>query len=373
MKEDEPKRLGRFLKKGSTLTKSVSVSEFSFKEISVTNLTYPDNANANIIHAWLHEKEEIDDFVRRNKKVFEDFQDSNMRPSVLKPRDFTHDWLEERKKARKRNSNHFIDEDEFEMALLEEEESEQAEQVKDKDKEQKNENEEDNKDQEDAVESDHEEDAVESLVSLQKPSPSESVGEAIFAFKMEQKEPSQNNVTEAFQEMKPEQLADKEDSRRDEGYSAGFQEGLLAGKEQAIEEEKEKIDAIEKWTASFKSHLEAMPKEILAKSQKNFLDVAGAICEGILEKKINEDVGNFEKLVQEVLKKSFGDMKVTIKVSPQMYEKLVLKENKYGFIQDESLTKDQFKIESEGGIVRSDIHEVVKTMLENMDLHLFSE
>ncbi len=391
MKEDQPKRLGRFLKKTSPLMKSVSVVEFPLKEISITQLTYPDNPYSNVIHSWLHEKKEIDDFVKKNRKVFDDFQDPNMRAAVIKPRDFTYDWLEERKKARKRSSTNFSDEDEFEMALLDEEEdqerkvpddSKQKSKAKKKSEEDEEDSDLDDEEASDEKEEHEEEDAaLESLASLQKSEPAGKgqFDQAIRGFvpgeegapllqKGAAQEPKREEAKEEPPALAPQAIAAEEEKTFEQGY----QEGLALGEEQGLAKAQENAKALEDSILALKARLEAMPREMMEKSEKNFHDIASAICEALLEKKIDDEEGAFEQIVKKVVKQSFADLTVTVRISKAMFDKLSQVAKESGNWQaDETLSGDEFKIEAEGGVVRSDVRKVVKNLLDNMHLKPF--
>jgi hypothetical protein len=69
MQTDGKKRLGRFIKRGSSILEKVSLNEFSFDDISNVKTILPDNTRKTVIHAPYHETNDLESAVKPFRKI----------------------------------------------------------------------------------------------------------------------------------------------------------------------------------------------------------------------------------------------------------------------------------------------------------------
>jgi flagellar biosynthesis/type III secretory pathway protein FliH len=113
---DGPKKVGRFIKKGSKVLGKVALTEFSFQEICAAPVVSHDNQSRSIIHSKFHEPVHLEKNVQAPEKFDADLQNENQRRPLLRPLDFTRDW-ERDKKLRKSRHARLGDEDEIDYEM----------------------------------------------------------------------------------------------------------------------------------------------------------------------------------------------------------------------------------------------------------------
>lgn len=111
MQTDGKKKLGRFIKKGSSILNKVSLNDFSFDDISSVNTILPDNTKKSVIHAPYHESEDLETAVRPFRRMDQDLLAPHQKRPVITPLDFSKDWENEHRS--RNNRSHFSDDDEF--------------------------------------------------------------------------------------------------------------------------------------------------------------------------------------------------------------------------------------------------------------------
>lgn len=111
MQTDGKKRLGRFIKKGSSILDKVSLNDFSFDDISNVKTILPDNTRKSVIHAPYHETEDLQSAVKPFRKIEQDLLPPHLKRPVITPLDFSKDW--EKEHRARHNRSHFGDDDEF--------------------------------------------------------------------------------------------------------------------------------------------------------------------------------------------------------------------------------------------------------------------
>lgn len=111
MQTDGKKKLGRFIKGGSSILDKVSLHDFSFDDISNVKTILPDNTRKSVIHAPYHETEDLDSAIKPFKRIEQELLPAHMKRPVITPLDFSKDW--ERDNRARQNRNQLLDEDEF--------------------------------------------------------------------------------------------------------------------------------------------------------------------------------------------------------------------------------------------------------------------
>ena len=104
------KKKGRFIKKGDPIAKVLTISDFDLMEICDTAVTYADNINANVIHNKLHDRDDLQGNVRQSQEIDTVFEPAEFRP-VIKPLDFTQEWIKQKKQLHSRHSRLDDDDD----------------------------------------------------------------------------------------------------------------------------------------------------------------------------------------------------------------------------------------------------------------------
>lgn len=379
-------RKGRFLKKNGSLYRICKIAEYDFESISEIDVIYPDNPKGNIIHERLHRRQDIEKSLNPNNVINENLEDKNMRAPIIMPRDFTDDWLEEKRKAKRRSSKKYEDEDEFEMALEEEEQrrkkvlktnASQAnkEEIKDENFKPLDVSE---IEQETSSSNNSDDSAkVDGLKQLQIPQlesnqPMEIVGKAIKDMSHQiSPEPnsSDENMQLAEQSFDFEKLAE-------EAKEVGFAQGYEEGEKKALQENQTKLEKQEQILKQLTEEMQKKKKEILKHTQNQFEQLVGAVTEAIVGKELIKDPNQLSKLLQRAIDESIEDDSFKIYVSKKVFDLLSQNENnplKDNLFIDENLKDFNFRIDSNLSSVESGLRDIVSDLLKKADIDLFSE
>jgi flagellar biosynthesis/type III secretory pathway protein FliH len=108
---------GRFIKGSDPLVQSLSLVDFSFREICEAAFIETDNERRSVIRPDLHEPESIDYGVRPSEAMQKDLRPAEQVRPVLRPIDFTADWEKQKARATARRQSRLEDEDEFDVEL----------------------------------------------------------------------------------------------------------------------------------------------------------------------------------------------------------------------------------------------------------------
>lgn len=419
------KRKGKFLKKDSPLMEKVKIQRFNFAEIRKSKVLYPDNPSYNIFYKKFQQGDNVEKTVSLSARIFEDLQGAGMKAPVIFPRDFTADWIEEKKKLKRRSAHKNIDDDEFEMAIEEEERkareeetlvNEYRESVTKKQQKPRNETkpvdtqqtapQEDNSTGDQSTADEHEPNAEEKLKSLQssfsEAASMEDMGKAIRDFSHQggethplktikegdETEPKADEfvptpITAEDQpqeaEMMDDQSMDDEQARHEvfeQAHQKGYEQGLRKGKEEAIlaaqQETQSMIDSLNKSLAS----LGDLNRKILEKAQDNFAEISSALSEALIGKAINLDPSLFKKIIDKAIADGIGEQEYRIKVSPKLLtdlKNLGIADIDERWHEDPSVEDGQFVVESDEMKISNNLKDIIDSMLSRLDLNLFEE
>lgn len=406
------KRKGRFLKKGTRLFDLVEVEDYNFSKIrEYKSSVYPDNPNFNIIHKRFHEESEISKKVLDGEKKFDELIAKNLRNQVIRPRDFTSDWIEEKKKAKRRSANKEFDEDEFEMQM-EEEEYKMIHQVEENDDDDDDEVDSDNgtdrheiNDANEVSDSSHASDDLNQKLSNMNEMTRQS--QASFDDLKREEVSGFKNVEDAIQSFSsteknsiPGEPAYSGFEHKPDGPAKSFPSDLnqdIDGKLRTIElkeqelnkkmndlehqrkELAQEIDSFRKTSKQFEekvAEVKNLRKDSLGKAQENFYQITEALSEAIFQKSINLNPSLFKNLVDKIIRdSSFGDQ-YRVKVNPIFLEtfKSYLPEDQTSLWQaDDNVAEGEFVVENENSSIKSDLKQIVKEMLSDIDLDIFQE
>ncbi|MFK7827389.1 MAG: FliH/SctL family protein [Oligoflexales bacterium] len=417
------KRKGKFLKKDSPLMEKVKIQRFNFSEIRKSKVLYPDNPSYNIYYKKFQQPEHIDKTVALSGKIFEDLQGKGMKAPVIFPRDFTADWIEEKKKMKRRSAHKNFDDDEFEMAIEEEERKareeenlveEYRERISKKDhpsdsikENEKISNQEIYQNKEESnPDSDPESNTEENLKSLQS-GPAETtsmqdMGEAIRNFshsgvesnplKTIKDEGQPEDVSQG--DFVPTPITEEQQAKREnestydmdqeqekhnifeQAHEKGYEEGLRKGKEEAIfaaqQETQSMIDSFHKSLTNLKD----LNRKILEKAQDNFTEISSALSEALIGKAIKIDPSLFKNIIDKAIAEGIGDQDYRIRVSPKLLgelKKLGINDIDDRWQEDPSIEEGQFVVESDEMKISNNLRDIINTMVGNLDLNLFEE
>lgn len=377
---DGPKKKGKFFKNGASVLKKVKIQDYNFSSFTKRQVAVHDNLFSSIIHSKLHEESELKRSIQSLATFDSDFEVYNKR-SIIFPKDFTHEWEEQKK----RNKRH--DEESEDDIFLEfgEEDNNSGPALKPTPKptlkpdnlaavlpqapealsislnpegfappEDKPVNQ-----AHDKKTSNHE-DKLKSLQSLT--SDRKGILEILDETKHEEPARDIDSIADA--------KVDEELATRsfDEGKEQGFLEGKIQA-EKDFSAQALKLDKV-------MEELMGLKKSILDNTQENFHEIVKGLCEAIFERESRLNPEVFLDLIRKVVASSVGKTQFTIKLNPEDFERLSALE--LGNLKDKISANPEiepfaFKIESHLGSMSGDIKQIVNQFLEESNLRLFDE
>ncbi len=423
------KIIGRYLKKGSATIDKVKITPFKFDSLTDAAVIYSDNAKRNIIHADLHEPSELAEAVVSPKEMNTELVDPSLKPQIFFPRNFTKDWAEDRRKQKKRGQTNFDEDEEIDQNgdqgdRHNQEFAEQAESdsvsanettyhsepssLTDKlEREMKASASSDftpglgdHRNPTGQTPAPHGKSDFDALANLQNPgrmsidASMALVGNAIKEMALsDQKQPQtekhafipvdlqglQNGEQledSALEEYGRQRLRAEIDVEaiKNEAQAQGYEAGFRVGEERATLQYREKINSLFENVNSLIEELSGLKRDILEQVQENFFEISQAMCEALIERAIHLDPTVFSGILHRAISEAVEGDAIKIRVSPKMAD-LLLKIESNGkadnIVADNSLRDDEFKIDSNLGVVDASIRNIIKDLLEKADLDLF--
>lgn len=428
------RKKGKFIKKDSLVYNKIKVERYNFSEIRKYSVLYPDNQNYNIIHERLHDPEEIDATIKSMSKIDDDLMSKNQKAPVIFPRDFTSDWMEEKRKTKKRNAHKDIDDDEFEMAMEEEDEEEREQLARSKAamernhrSDGKNKQESDKNPADEAVSSDHssgDQKTKSALEDLHAPQLAESSGHMIrippesiekagaelrkfnqdlsyedkkqpetltegllseeahdeshdqsALFSHQDKIPSELNPeksTHSSEDSVYETFDSSEVTKKsyNEGYQAAMKEAEENIRSSIRKEYEEQFHTL----TQAAGQLENLRKDILVQAQDNFLEIVGALSEAVFDKVLKIDPASVKAIVNKAIVEGMDRDHIKIRMNPDLFESsehVFSEDDHIKVLRDDALKKGEIMIESGDITVRNTIKDMITQMLSTVDLELY--
>lgn len=415
------RRKGRFIKKTDPLRKGMSISDFNLMDICETEITYADNLASNIIHSKLHLQESIEAGVKASQEIENIFEPAEYRP-VIKPLDFTQEWIKQKSRMTNRQSRHDDDDDvdaemeniakklksKFSKQLEKQEKASALEEIKEIGHSLKFEESIDsqpssildtlgqelqpNIDQQDASQNIGEE------IRDTKPTaqePMKHVADAINEIAPNQviEEPLNTNhelpsvpvsnhktIEEDFVPLSPDKntpplVSEKEKQEiLESAKSKGYEDGYKIGEEKAMIVIQDRVNIILNEFASIMSEIEGMKSNILLSAQDNFRVVCQSMMESLLQKEFSLNASSFEAMVERAIAEAVPDDEFKVLVSQETYERVkddIGDSLKTKLKVDQSIEDSNFKIESKLSVVDGNISQIIDDLLEQADLNLF--
>lgn len=402
MIKDGQKRVGKFFKKGHHILKTVSLLDYSFEEIRNSPVIDFDNINRSIIHTKLHEPEEVESAVQKHVSFDNSLLDPNQQNPVIFPADFTKDWQAE-KVNRKRRIMGFDDEDDYDFENAQRLEFgfgvplAQQEPVIAK---------------------------VEPIVeSFSEPMPPPAPAEAppppveqnlsqmgkldvmtkalkeIMETEPESKakvttpvDPAEfvpmntaatgENVVEQVAPPTPtpkvvqtEELGRELETLKQEASQRGYMEGFKIGEEKGELQTKQQANQIFSKVSDLIKDMSGLKVNVLQNIQKNFYELSQAIAEALLQKEFALNPQSFANLIKRAVDETVKADTFKIRVNPQTYEQIAKTQSEIvtHMVKDSEIPVGEFRIESDLSVVDVNTKKLIKNLLDQADLDLFTQ
>lgn len=409
------KRKGRFIKKTDPMRHVMSISDFNLMDICETNITYADNINSNVVHSKLHLQEDLDIGVRLSSELEAVFEPTEYRP-VIKPLDFTQEWVKQRKRMANRSRMDDEDDVDFEVESIAkklkkklsnkvkmQEKASEDEEVKrignqlefESSIDEVDANLEYLKDEsfvsqlEDAsVTPDIGEDTMKSVGSAinEIAKPTVDIPSAAIDTKSEknldhealndQFVPLAPSTKESMPNTPPTINHEERQLAFQEAKSKGYEDGYKDGEEKAMVILQQKVGEIVEEFGKIMNEFEGMKSNILHSSQENFQKVCQSMIEALIQREFKMNPKSFETVLNRAILEAVpnDDFKVLISqetfenikddISPNLLEKIKV---------DNSMAEGNFKIESNLSVVNGNISQIIEDLLNQADIELFDK
>lgn len=404
---DGPKRLGRFLKKGTSVFEKISLVDFSFQDINAPKGLTPDNATRTIIHVENHDQESLDHALKEHTKFDLDLISPEDRQRIIMPRDFTADWERDRS-MRKRKVARF-DDDDFELefdtlkrskgpaqnsgdiptdipptqdmpeALLKPPEPLVTNSDRDRDPHgQKMDTWQTMNEVGKAINELHsketaKEQPIQAMVQSTIPDTSnftqvspEQEGAALAQYQRQQQELAKMKAE--FQE----ELKTILESEKAKAYREGFS----LGEEKAELQTRSKSAELLKNITQIVGELSQLKFSILSNVQENFYTICQAIGEALVKREFSIHPEAFAEVLRRALAESVQPNNVKVLVHPDMHAKLMslnIPDLKDLLQKDDQIPEAGFKLESHLSVIDGNISEMISKMLKQADLGIFDK
>jgi flagellar assembly protein FliH len=150
----------------------------------------------------------------------------------------------------------------------------------------------------------------------------------------------------------------------------GFDEGYKEGKEAALEEVSREKDNILKEANSIKEHAQEKYKEILAKSEKDILDMIMDISNKLIYDNLNNNKNMILKIVKETIEESTHKKTIDLYVSSADFNTVSNKREKLLYeidgietleiYHDEKLSIGSCRVETSCGVIESNLEDRIE-------------
>jgi flagellar biosynthesis/type III secretory pathway protein FliH len=154
------------------------------------------------------------------------------------------------------------------------------------------------------------------------------------------------------------------------GYEAGFKEGEAKG----VISADQKKESLALNIQGLLSEFEKLKFNIMENAQENFVELVQAICEAVLDRYFSVDPEAFAKVVLQAIKSGIQSDQFVVHIHPEKFE--AMKDVSIpGFIEklkpDSSLSKDEFKIDSDLTALSGNVRQMIADLLKKADVSLF--
>jgi len=410
------KRLGRFFKHTDKLINKISIAQYSFEEISKIKVLFPDNSNGNIFHARLHNIDELNRTVLPPDKFDDSLLDSNHKMPIIFPRDFTEEWLRDKRRWKRREDGD-LEEDLDEEYHGEEKDALESMETPRKEKnslkgqekvvvenrpptqtqpqtqtlEKKTTEHLDQKTLAEPAQNDKLkmvgraiQDAALHDIHDKKQEPQQPIPEAHPPFiPLDMKNPSglsneEDNAVKKYQQnIEDQKKADAQtavelEEEKKRGFAKGFEEGIEKAKDQVKGEAAEIFGRVNEII----SELAKLKTNVLSSIEDNFYELNQAIAEALLNREFNISKDAFAAVLKKALSETMMNDEFKVKVHSETYDKMMaldIKDLKENLVKDDNVKPGDFKIDSKLTSVKGSVKDIVKGLLDKMEVNLFEK
>jgi flagellar assembly protein FliH len=392
MFRDGPKSTGRYIKRKTKLAECVKAVSYSFEEITAQHVESMDNTYQTILHAKLHDEENLNKFVKpaginENQLLEQD--------PVLWPRNFTSDWQKERDRLKRRGTKISEDDD-----LDLEQEFNQA----NRDPNPKSSS---SKKEEDTQRADGEKEiAHESMNQFKKHLETiDVVGKAIkdlqsphdtdaTGLKVSVSQPQQNtNDTDSFQPETPPivesqpvntsenhpipapvvpQVSEEElDAIREQAKQEGYSSGFKIGEEKGLIKTQESLNKLFSNLGSLLSELSSLKQNILLNVQETFYDISQGLGEALIGREFNVSKTAFADVLRTAIRDTVPGDKFKIQLNPKtfaMLEKTSISEFINVIEHNDAIPENEFRIVSQLTTVDGNLKQIISELIHRIDI-----
>lgn len=404
-----PKRLGRFLKKGSKVFEQVSLLDFSFEEINDASVIDLDNSKRTIVHSQYHSEDELQKTVHTPDKFNEDLIGADNKRSVILPMDFTKEWERDRRLRKDRVARSEDEEFDFEYdAALRFKEREEEQTKSDA----------------------HEETAPVVQAPARAPAPAPApvqakaaqapeapkqaakapahgeapkyesmdvVGKAIKTLmtvgpeasaaefipvntKSEGAAPTaiEETASQTYKQRVEQQQIDQKklDEMVEEAKAKGYRDGFGVGEEKGELQVRQNAQAIFSKVSELMHEFGNLKHEILDNVQQNFYELCQAMAESLIKREFSIHPEAFVTVLRRAISEAVEPGKFKIRVHPEFFEKLQTlgdQEIREALVKDLDVEPGDFKIESNMSVVDVSVKKMIGDLLSQADLNLFDK
>lgn len=428
--QDGPKRQGRFLKKGSSVLKNVSLVDFKFQEMVTTNSLTHDNSKRSIILVNCHDKELLDGSLRKHDKMDRDLISPEDRPPIITPTDFTAEWEKERT-LRKRKIARFEDDDDYDLEMdafnnsPQEKSDPQPSGISNDHNNKVHASSNTKKPLEQVIDQapttwetmDAVGKAINNLQSKESSKPfsitsdradltnNPSIDSSIDKIQSDNSLDSQSlekiypyeNPSEGFTSVLPqhEEVALRNYQRQQhelakmkqefeaelsqilaEEKARAYKDGFQLGEEKAEQQSRERTQDLFKNIGQLVSELTQLKSSILSNVQENFYTICQAIGEALVKREFSIHPETFAEVLRGAIAETVQPTNLKILVHPEMFDKLMgieLPDIKSFLAKDSSLEISGFRLESHLSVIDGSISAMIEKMLKQADIEIFEK
>ncbi len=410
-----PRRLGRFLKKGSKVLERVSLMDFSFEEINGAQVIDLDNSKRTIVHSQYHSDKELGETVYTPARFNEDLIAADQKRSVILPMDFTKEWERDRRSRKDRALRSEGEDEEFDFeydAAVRFQEHKHGKAVAEAPTA--------------PVPVATLQGAPEAVVQAAAPvakaaSPKETVKEAPKA--AAPKAPAHNetpkyesmdvvgkaiknlmvtpsegpaaefipvntkpasqaaeavedNAAMSYKQRVEQQQIDQKklDELVEEAKAKGYRDGFGVGEEKGEMQVRQNAQAIFGKVSELMQEFGNLKHEILDNVQQNFYELCQAMAESLIKREFSIHPEAFVTVLRRAISEAVEPGKFKIRVHPEFFEKLASlgdQDIREALVKDLDVEPGDFKIESNMSVVDVSIKKMISDLLSQADLTLF--
>ena len=414
LNQDGQKRAGRFIKNGHRLLDHVSIGNYSFEEICPTPIASFDNEDSSIIHARLHTDTDLKATVREHPKFDQTLKHPEGERFVIKPVDFTPEWNSSvspstgrrRKIGRTDDAMELSDEGQRELAAIfgdapppgarpgtnapgpeasgsAEDATREAQQMSASPgpgpgMTDSNEN--------DTGASPLEREAGSFRINRQEGAPaSESfiplaTNPVTTATTVEAAAADAWKVRKEIEQEMAKAIADAKEAATQEGlksgYDAGYQEGFRVGEEKGELGARQTASQFFGRAAELISEFESLKGQILENVQQNFFDLCQAMGEALLEREFEIHPDSFATIMRKAVSETVKGDQFKIRLNPETADAMAkagIKDLDAHLVKDAQVAPWEFRLESQLSVVDVQAKKMIKNLLGQADVSLFSK